>query len=115
MATNNSDEHIRPLVVSLAEAGVLLNSGVDKVYELIHAEELDSYLEGARRKITMASIERLIERRLAARHDKLDRKELVQKRLAAERAKGRRARVSIRPRKRRMTCDGPHKGRTCSW
>ena len=96
MATDNSETHLRPLVVSMAEAGVLLNSGVDKLYELIEAEELDSYLEGTRRKITMASIERLIERRLAARRGKLDRSQLVEKRLAGRQtqARTRRARTN---------------------
>jgi hypothetical protein len=96
MASDNPEIQLRPLVVSMAEAGVLLNSGVDKLYELIHAEELDSYLEGTRRKITMASIERLIVRRLAAKRGKLDRSQLVERRLATRRAQARtrRGRVS---------------------
>jgi hypothetical protein len=56
----------KPLVVGMATAGVMLDCGVDKLYELIKARELDSYLDGNRRKITMCSIERRIQKRLAA-------------------------------------------------
>jgi hypothetical protein len=56
----------KPFVVSMAKAGFLLDCGHDQVYALIKARELDSYTEGPRRKILMASIERLIAKRLAA-------------------------------------------------
>jgi len=56
----------KPLVVSMAKAGFLLDCGHDQIYDLIRARELESYLEGHRRKITMGSIERLIAKRLAA-------------------------------------------------
>jgi excisionase family DNA binding protein len=61
----------RPLVAGMAKTKVLLDTGTDKIYDLIKAGELDSYMEGNRRKITMESIERLIQRRLetAARSD----------------------------------------------
>jgi hypothetical protein len=54
----------KPLVVGLATARVKLDCGIDKLYDLIKARELDSFLDGNRRKITMESIERLIQRRL---------------------------------------------------
>ena len=61
--TENPD---KPLVVSMAKARVLLDCGHDQIYDLIKARELDSYTEGTRRKITMASIDALIAKRLAA-------------------------------------------------
>jgi hypothetical protein len=61
-----SESNEKPLVVGMAAAEILLDSGIDKLYELIKGGELESYLEGNRRKITTASIERLIEKRLAA-------------------------------------------------
>jgi hypothetical protein len=56
----------KALVVGMAKAKALLDTGTDSLYDLIKTGELDSYLEGRRRKITMASIERLIQKRLAA-------------------------------------------------
>jgi hypothetical protein len=56
----------KPLVVSMAKARVLLDCGMDQLYALIKAGELDSYVEGTRRKITTGSIEQLIRKRLAA-------------------------------------------------
>jgi hypothetical protein len=50
----------------MAKAEFLLDCGHDQIYDLIRAGELDSYVESNRRKITMASIERLIAKRLAA-------------------------------------------------
>ena len=61
-----SETSERPLVVGMATAETLLDCGYDTIYDLIKAGELDSYLEGHRRKITTASIERLIQKRLAA-------------------------------------------------
>ena len=55
----------RPLVVNMGKAKVLLDCGHDQLYDLIREGALDSYLEGHRRKITMASIERLVAKRLA--------------------------------------------------
>jgi hypothetical protein len=56
----------KPLVVTMAKAEILLDCGYDKIYELIKAGLLDSYLEGHRRMVTVASIERHIQKRLAA-------------------------------------------------
>jgi hypothetical protein len=64
---------LKPLVVSMAQAEVLLSCGHDQIYDLIRAGELDSYTEANRRKITMASIEALIAKRLAATGGKFQR------------------------------------------
>jgi hypothetical protein len=53
-----------PLVVGMAKAGFLLDCGRDHLYDLIHAGELESFLQGARRKITMRSLQALIAKRL---------------------------------------------------
>jgi hypothetical protein len=42
----------------------LLNCGNTRLYELIGAGELDSFLDGRSRKITVESIHRYIQRRL---------------------------------------------------
>jgi hypothetical protein len=55
----------KALVVGMAKAKALLDTGTDSIYNLIKTGQLDSYLEGRRRKITVASIERLIQKRLA--------------------------------------------------
>jgi hypothetical protein len=44
----------------------MLSSGLTRVYELINTGELESYLDGRSRKITVASIKRYIARRLEA-------------------------------------------------
>lgn len=56
----------KPLVVGVGKAKVLLDCSHDQIYDLLRAGELDSYLERNRRKITVASIEALIAKRLAA-------------------------------------------------
>jgi excisionase family DNA binding protein len=56
----------RPLVVGVGKAAVLLDCSRDRIYRFIKSGELESYVEGTRRKITMASIEALIAKRLAA-------------------------------------------------
>jgi hypothetical protein len=55
--------HIKPLVVSPREACRLLGCGLTRFYEIL--PELDSYLEGSVRRITVDSIERRVERKLA--------------------------------------------------
>jgi hypothetical protein len=42
----------------------LLDCGRTRLYELINAGEVESFLDGASRKITMSSIQRRIERLL---------------------------------------------------
>jgi hypothetical protein len=61
----------KPLVISVAKAKALLDCCHDQIYDLIRAGELDSYLEANRRKMVYSSIERLIEKRLAATGGKL--------------------------------------------
>jgi hypothetical protein len=86
--TITDETHIlKPLVTGMAGACTLLDCGLDQIYDLIYSGELDSYLEGARRKVTINSIEKLIERRLATKGGKLDRSQLLEKRLAAKRIK----------------------------
>jgi hypothetical protein len=53
------------LVVSPRRAKHLLDIGTTRLYELVNANELDSYLDGRNRKITVESIHRLIAHRLA--------------------------------------------------
>jgi hypothetical protein len=64
--STSSDEQIRPLVVSPKVAEILIDSSHDKLYQLLATGELESYLDGRLRKITMRSIEAYIARRLAA-------------------------------------------------
>jgi hypothetical protein len=53
-----------PLVVSPRRARRLLDCGNTRLYELLAACELDSFLDGRSRKITVESIHRYISRRL---------------------------------------------------
>jgi hypothetical protein len=85
MTDTPTDDPIKPLVVGMTKAEALLDSGSDTLYDLIKAGELESYLEGKRRKITMNSIERLIQRRLAGADDEFRHRE----RMRALRAKPR--------------------------
>ena len=54
------------LVTSVNGACVMLDCGRDKLYELCRLGELESYLDGKVRRITVASIKQRIERKLAA-------------------------------------------------
>ena len=56
--------NVRPLVVGTAEARRLGGWGKTKIFELIAAGELESFLDGRVRKITLASIEARIQRKL---------------------------------------------------
>jgi len=53
------------LVVKPARACQLLSCGRTRLYELLAARELDTFLDGGARKITVASIYAYIERQLA--------------------------------------------------
>jgi hypothetical protein len=55
---------IEPLLVKPKVAWKLLSCGNTKGYELLAAGDLESFLDGNSRKITMASIRHYIERRL---------------------------------------------------
>jgi hypothetical protein len=54
------------LVVKPAKACGMLDCGHTRFYELIASGELESYLDGSSRKVTVASIRGYIARRLAA-------------------------------------------------
>lgn len=58
------------LVVSPRRARHMLDCGNTRLYELVSSKELESYLDGRSRKITVASIRRLIALRLALTGDK---------------------------------------------
>jgi hypothetical protein len=63
---NIEDSKDGPLVVSPRRARHLLDVGNTRLYELLAANELDSFLDGRSRKITVESIHRYISRRLTA-------------------------------------------------
>lgn len=65
-ASDGHDNDIRPLVVKLRGACVLLCCGMTHLYKLMNAGELQSFLDGKIRKITTASIEGYIVRQLEA-------------------------------------------------
>ena len=56
-----------PLVVSPRQACRLLSIGNTRLYSLIGAGELESYLDGRSRRITMASIRRRLARLLSTK------------------------------------------------
>lgn len=57
---------LSPLAVSPNKACFLLTCGKTKLYAEIEAGELESYLDGRSRRITMESIRHYIKKRLAA-------------------------------------------------
>jgi hypothetical protein len=63
---NPTSGHLEPLVVRPRAAWRLLGCGNAYGYRLIAAGELESYLDGRARKITMRSIRRRIECQIAA-------------------------------------------------
>jgi hypothetical protein len=65
-----------PLVVKPKLAWVMLCCGNTRGYELLAAGELDSYLDGRSRKITVDSIHEYIARRLAALPPVLEKHDL---------------------------------------
>ena len=67
MITRNTHvSEAAPLVVSPRVACVMLNIGTTRLYQLIGTGDLDSYLDGRVRRITVDSIRRRIARLLAA-------------------------------------------------
>jgi excisionase family DNA binding protein len=64
ISTSKPDLEIEPPVVKPRVAWKLLLCGNTKGYELLQSGELDSFLDGGSRKITMASIHRYIDMRL---------------------------------------------------
>ena len=61
------------LVVKPKVAWKMLGCGNTRGYELIKAKELDSFLDGRSRKITVESIRRYIALRLAATHNSVSK------------------------------------------
>jgi len=59
-------ENFEPLAVSPRQARLLLGVGTTRLYQLIGNGELESYLDGRSRRITMESIRRRITQLLAA-------------------------------------------------
>jgi hypothetical protein len=53
------------IVVSPRRARHMLDCGTTRLYQLLAAGELESFLDGRSRKITVASIRRYVERRLS--------------------------------------------------
>jgi hypothetical protein len=53
------------LVVSPRRAAVMLDCGVTRLYELIANREIESYKDGAARKVIVASIRDYVARKLA--------------------------------------------------
>jgi hypothetical protein len=54
----DSEPPIEPLVVSVKNAAVICDAGVSTVWEMLARGELDAVKDGARTKVTMASIKR---------------------------------------------------------
>jgi len=65
MPNNTSTEAFEPLAVRPREAWRMLGCGNSHGYELLARGELESFTDGAARKITVDSIKRYIARRLA--------------------------------------------------
>ena len=55
---------VRPLVVKPKDARRMLSCSHTRLYELIAAHELESFLDGRSRKITVVSINQYVARRL---------------------------------------------------
>jgi excisionase family DNA binding protein len=66
IAMTSSDNHLSPLAVSPRKACVLLDCGNTHLYKLLGNGELESYLDGRARRITMDSIHRRVTRLLAS-------------------------------------------------
>lgn len=56
---------LEPLAVTPRQACILLGIGTTRLYELIGKRELESYLDGRARRITLESIRRRVARLLA--------------------------------------------------
>jgi hypothetical protein len=89
MTNTPTHDPVKPLVIGMTKAEAILDTGPDSLYALIKAGELDSYLEGKRRKITMDSIERLIQKRLATAGGELQHRKHMRALRAKHRRRGR--------------------------
>jgi hypothetical protein len=64
--TNRHHSDSERLLVRPRRACHLLDCGITRLYELLNRGELESFLDGRSRKITVESIQRYIAKRLAA-------------------------------------------------
>jgi hypothetical protein len=64
--SSTAPSDVGPLVVKPKDARRMLNCGHTRLYELLGAGQLESFLDGRSRKITVESIRRYISRRLEA-------------------------------------------------
>jgi excisionase family DNA binding protein len=64
--TSRGPPELEPLVVPPKVAKRLLNCGNETLWRLLHEGELESYLDGASRKIVLASIHAYVDRKRAA-------------------------------------------------
>jgi hypothetical protein len=56
---------VTPIAVSPADAGRLLSLGGSRIYALMRSGELESYVDGRARRVTVASISAYVARRVA--------------------------------------------------
>jgi excisionase family DNA binding protein len=68
-STGLSDFEFGPLVVKPRDACRLLSCGITRLYELLAAGELDSFMDGRSRKITTKSIHSYVAKRLQSVDD----------------------------------------------
>jgi excisionase family DNA binding protein len=61
----NQEVDGRALVTDVDAACAMLDKSKDGVYALLHSGELESYLDGRSRRITIASIKNYISRKIA--------------------------------------------------
>jgi hypothetical protein len=69
---NKPQPEFEPLVCNVRTAEVLLGEGKDRIYALIRSGEIESYLDGSSRKISVASIKARVARKLAASKNKFE-------------------------------------------
>jgi excisionase family DNA binding protein len=62
-AAPSAATNLKPLVTDVPGAMQSLNCGHDQIYDLMHAGEIDSYLDGRARRIIVASLEAYVARR----------------------------------------------------
>jgi hypothetical protein len=70
MSVNSREEGRTRLVGSVEDVALALDGNRDEVYELIRENEIDSFLDGRRRKIVWASVDAYVARRLKASKQK---------------------------------------------
>jgi len=63
-SVTEDSQNIAPLVTSPKVARVLIDCSMTRLYELLNSGEITSYRDGKSRKIIVASLNDLIERRL---------------------------------------------------